>query len=347
LASRRLCSEGKTLQIIYASYRKTTDKIKTLFILMVVVIHGICGITVKSEGLSSVLFAHRRATGSQYGSCFALSGKKKNCFAYFIRMARVSVVKKVQGTRVMEYDHSHQEIIRIIPDRKGCLSCGSMAIKGQQRYCSAACRERLQFKLDLRTGLVQALNARYATFFFSDNHIFMDVLPHGSQGTFRFRYPRTLGKTPAEDFSTMANLLGNIWWSEKEKSNKTYRASHQVFQWGQQSHESLASVRPAARYTPKVNREHLSLLQIDQTALISSNLKQMVKDAYRRAAKKNHPDMGGNAEIFRCVHKAYEELFSWARNPTYTRQRGFPDKWFYEHDKNHWKPPLPRSRFSL
>ncbi|MDR2861824.1 MAG: J domain-containing protein [Syntrophobacterales bacterium] len=219
-----------------------------------------------------------------------------------------------------------------------------MAVKGLQRYCSAACREKLQFKLNLRTGLVQALNARYATFFFSDDHIFMDVLPHGNQGTFRFRYPRTPGKTPAEDFSTMANILGEIWWSEKEKSNKAYRASHQVFQWGLQSYGSLVSVRPAARYTPKVNRDHLALLQIDRSALISSNLKQMIKDAYRREAKKNHPDMGGEAEIFCRVHKAYEDLFSWAHNPTYTRQRGFPDKWFYERDLNHWKPPLPRSR---
>ena len=250
-------------------------------------------------------------------------------------------------SEVMKSDRSQQEIIKIIPPRKGCLSCGSMAIKGQQRYCSATCREKLQFKLNLRTGLVQALNARYATFFFSDDQIFMDVLPHGSQGTFRFCYPRTPGKTPAEDFSTMANLLGNIWWSEKEKSNKTYRASHQVFQWGLQSYGSLVSVRPMARYAPKVNRDHLTLLQIDQVALISSDLKQMVKDAYRRAAKKNHPDMGGDAETFRRVHKAYEELFSWARNPTYTRQRGFPDKWFYERDQNHWKPPLPRNRFNL
>jgi hypothetical protein len=246
----------------------------------------------------------------------------------------------------MKSDLFRQELMKIIPGRKGCLSCGR-EIKKQQRYCSATCREKLRFKLNLRTGLIQALNARYATFFFSDSHIFMDVLPHGSQGTFRFRYPRTPEKTPAEDFSTMANILGEIWWSEKERSNKTYQASHQVLQWGIQSYGSLVSVRPAARYTPKVNRDHLVLLQIDRSALISSNLKQMIKDAYRREAKKNHPDMGGEAEIFRRVHKAYEELFSWACNPTYTRQRGFPDKWFYERDHNHWIPPLPRSRFGL
>ena len=247
----------------------------------------------------------------------------------------------------MEYNHSQQEIIKIAPDRKGCLSCGTMTIKGQQRYCSVACREKLQFKLNLRTGLVQALNARYATFFFSHDHIFMDVLPQGSERTFRFRYPRTPGKPPAEDFSTMANILGEIWWSEKERSNKSYWASHQVLQWGLQSYGSIVSVKPAARYTPTVNKGHLALLQIDQSALISSNLKRMIKDAYRREAKKNHPDMGGETEIFHRVQKAYEELYLWAHNPTYTRQRGFPDKWFYERDQNYWKPPLPRNRFGL
>jgi len=248
--------------------------------------------------------------------------------------------------KVMESNHSQQAIVEAAPIRK-CLSCGSTALKGQQRYCSPACREKLQFKLNLRTGLVQALNARYATFFFSDNHIFMDVLPHGSQGTFRFCYSRTPGKTPAEDFSTMADFLGEIWWSEKEKTNKNYQASRQVLQWSLQTFGSLVSIKPVARHTPKINPNHLTLLQIDHATLMSANLKEVIKSAYRREAKKNHPDMGGEAEIFHRIHEAYAELFSWARNPTYTRRRGFPDKWFYERSLNTWKPPLPRSRFAL
>ena len=49
----------------------------------------------------------------------------------------------------------------------------------------------------MRVGLVQALNVRYATFYFSDLFIAMDLLPYGYNDIFSFFYPRSLDKTPA------------------------------------------------------------------------------------------------------------------------------------------------------
>jgi hypothetical protein len=246
---------------------------------------------------------------------------------------------------MMNQNHAHSlEIVKGVPGRKHCLSCGTTAIKGRQRYCSIACRQRLQFKLDLRTGLIQALNAHYATFFFSEVKIFMDVLPYGTRDTFRFLYPRSPGVKPAEDFSTMANILGDIWWSEKDRSHRDYLATFQVLKKGLRSGAPLVSVKPAVKCTPTVGAANLVYLNLDRAALTSPDLKRMIKAAYRQEVKKNHPDVGGEADTFRRIHEAYEELSGWAENPTYIRSRGFPDKWFYDRNRNRWHQPLPLTR---
>jgi hypothetical protein len=245
----------------------------------------------------------------------------------------------------MYENHSHNlALAKVANHGKRCLSCGTPAITGRQRYCSAECRQRLQFKLDLRTGLIQALNAHYATFFFSDEQIFMDVLPYGTRDTFRFFYPRSPGKKPAEDFSTMANILGGIWWSEKDRSKKDYLASYRVLQQALRNDMSVVSVKPMVKCAPSVGKTHLVHLNLDRAALTSPDLKRMIKAAYRQEAKKNHPDVGGEPETFRRIHEAYEELSGWADNPTYIRYRGFPDKWFYDRGRNRWNQPLPLTR---
>ena len=97
-----------------------------------------------------------------------------------------------------------------------CLSCGTTEITGRRRYCSAYCRQRLGYKLDMRVGLVQALNVRYATFYFSDILVAMDMLTYGHNDIFSFFYPRSGNRTPAEDFSRMADILGEMWWTEQK-----------------------------------------------------------------------------------------------------------------------------------
>lgn len=246
----------------------------------------------------------------------------------------------------MYEDHAHNlALAKVANGGKRCLSCGTTEIRGRQRYCSVACRQRLQFKLDLRTGLIQALNTHYATFFFSEEKIFMDVLPYGTRDTFRFVYPRSPGRKPAEDFGTMANILGEIWWLEKDRSHKDYLASYQVLKRALRSGVPLVSVKPAVKCTPSVGSANLVQLNLDRTVLTSPDLKQMIKAAYRQEAKKNHPDVGGKPEIFRRIHQAYEELSSWADHPTYIRRRGFPDKWFYDRSRNRWNQPLPLPRY--
>ncbi len=228
--------------------------------------------------------------------------------------------------------------------RPRCLSCGTTENMGRRRYCSIECRQRLRYKLNLRTGLLRALNIRYATFFFSDHMIIMDMLPYASKDVYSFRYPRSAGKQPADDFSSMADVLGDSWWSVKKKTNKHYMASMHIFEQADRNRISSKIIRPQQITKPTIKERTLSRLCLDRLDLNAPELDQVIKNAYRRQAKRFHPDVGGDNATFRMVQQAYEELSQWVKNPSFIRRRGFVDKWFYEGEKDRWLQPTPLPR---
>ena len=222
-----------------------------------------------------------------------------------------------------------------------CLSCGTTENIGRRRYCSVDCRQRLKVRLDMRSGLLQALNTRYATFYFSDLLIVMDLLPHGDREIRSFFFPRTPGKKPGDDFSRMADILGEQWWAEQRRTKKRHYATLHVLGLGLRNQVPLQSVKPPLVHTPSVTAASLVYLKLEKSNLDSPELMKIIKDAYRRQVKIHHPDLGGDAGMFRKIHRAYEDLIRWAENPNFIRHRGFPDKWFYEGDKNLWVRPTP------
>ncbi|MBM4271159.1 MAG: J domain-containing protein [Deltaproteobacteria bacterium] len=222
-----------------------------------------------------------------------------------------------------------------------CLSCGTTKNIGRRKYCSAECRQRLHYKLEVRTGLIKALNIQYATFYFSEAVIILDMLPYGTTEIFSFAYPRSPGKKPSDDFSTMADILGNIWWSVKKRTNKRHLASHYVLEQATRNNGPVISVKPSMIKLPSIKCTALSYLHLRKSELTAPELMTVIKNAYRRQAKIHHPDLGGDAETFRKIHQAYEDLLSWARNPTFIKRRGFPDKWFYDGGANRWVRPTP------
>ena len=225
-----------------------------------------------------------------------------------------------------------------------CLSCGTVEKMGKRKYCSIRCRQNLRQKLNTRNGLLHVLNTRYATFYFSDTAIIMDILPHGCKEIFRYTQARTPGQKPAEDFSKMTNILGSAWWKEKKRTNKEYLASRCVLELATRHSLSLMSVRPRIMKNPTVKTEFLNHLEIYKTDLRSADLRKIIKNAYRRQAKVHHPDSGGYAVNFRKLHEAYKELLYWAESPTFIRRRGFPDKWFYDRENKKWVQPMPASK---
>ena len=232
---------------------------------------------------------------------------------------------------IISYAHTHNR----------CLSCGTDEKMGRRKYCSIECRQRLRHILNMRAGLLRALNTKYATFYFTTSLIFLDVLPYGSVNLFSFIFPRTPGRKPVEDFSTMANVLGNAWWAEKRRTNKRYLATQHILEKAKNKNESTTSIKPFEIVEPARMAKSLTCLNLRRSDLNSSELRRIIKSAYRRQAKVHHPDQGGDAVVFRRVQQAYEQLISWAENPTFTRKRGFPDKWFYEGCYDRWIQPAP------
>jgi hypothetical protein len=221
-----------------------------------------------------------------------------------------------------------------------CLSCGTTENINKRKYCSIKCRQNLRQKLNARSGLLQALNARYATFYFSDAMIIMDIVPAGFKELFRFSQERVAGQKPAEEFSKMANMLGRAWWAEEQLSRKKYLASRYVLNLAQKL-QTATSIRPKSAKIPTIRSVTLHYLGMKKDDLNSIQLLKVIKNSYRQQAKIHHPDLGGHASKFRKIHAAYEELLQWSENPRFIRRRGFPDKWFYDGEKMKWIQPLP------
>ncbi len=227
------------------------------------------------------------------------------------------------------------------PPKNRCLSCGTRENMGRRRYCSIDCRQKLRYTLNVRTGLLKALNARYATFYFTDTLIVMDVLPYDAKEIFSFIFPRSLDKKPAEDYTSMSDKLGNAWWSEKKRTHRSYLATRHLLEKAKSKKTSSSLVIPKETKLPIIKESTLTCLKLGKPALNSPELEKIIRSAFRLQAKKHHPDLGGDTDTFRKIHQAYLELIKWTENPSYQMRRGFPDKWFYDGHKNKWLQPKP------
>ncbi len=189
--------------------------------------------------------------------------------------------------------------------------------------------------------MLKALSTRYATFYFTETIIVMDVLPYGSSELFSFIYPRSRGKKPVDDFITLSNLLGNAWWAERQRTNKRYLANQSILEKANSKNVDSKAIRPLEIKEPARMSKSLTFLKLRKEDLESPELRKVIKKAYRRQAKRHHPDQGGDAALFRKLHEAYEQLIQWSENPVFYSRRGFPDKWFYYGSSNKWIQPAP------
>lgn len=222
-----------------------------------------------------------------------------------------------------------------------CLSCGTSENMDRRKYCSVECRQHLRYHLNLRTGLLRALNTRYATFYFTDAIIILDVLPYGSAELFSYILPRTPGGKPVDDFCTLSNVLGNAWWAERNRTNKRYIANRFILEKAINKNADSASIKPVEVQEPAKLKKSLMFLKLKKADLNSPKLQRKIKSAYRKQAMKHHPDLGGDAVGFRKLHDAYEQIIRWSENPVFIKRRGFPDKWFYNGSTVRWVQPAP------
>jgi hypothetical protein len=227
--------------------------------------------------------------------------------------------------------------------RRRCLACGTTANMARRRYCSPECRQRLLAALNRRSGLLKALNIRYATFYFSDHMVVMDVLPHGEDSIYSFMRPRSPERLPVTDFCALSEVLGKAWWAERGRTQKRYRANQHVLAMAIPADADTHGVVPYEAVTPAVKGAAMMSLKFNRKEgdKDPATLERRIKTAYREQVKRHHPDLGGKPATFRKIQEAYEKLIEWAHNPTFVRRSGFPDKWFYDGYTQRWVQPKP------
>ena len=81
-------------------------------------------------------------------------------------------------------------------------------------------------------------------------------------------------------------------------------------------------------------------LKLKMEELFSEGHVAKIKTAYKRMAKIHHPDMGGDAEKFKKLSEAHQQMLTWAENPQFTSRKVLNDCWSYDGSSNKWSPPL-------
>lgn len=227
--------------------------------------------------------------------------------------------------------------------KRFCLSCGTDRMNGGRRYCSKECREQMQWVLSLSKGLLRAVNARYAAFYFDREHVVLDVLPLRSRHISRFAGRRSEGCKPAEDLKRMILHYGEEW--HEMVSNNTSKSFASLFLLKRNHDQSLPpeSLKPDRRVRPrftKEEKESMKVLRLGVNDLLCESSVQRIKTAFKRLAKVHHPDVGGKTEDFRRLAEAHEQMLLWAENPQFTSRKALLDCWSYDGYTNRWVPPL-------
>jgi len=197
--------------------------------------------------------------------------------------------------------------------------------------------------LSLSKGLLRVFNARYAAFSFDRHHVILDVLPVWSGAISRFLLARTSGKKPADDLKRLILEASEEWYQIIENRNSKSYASLFLLNKNHQKDLPPESIKPCRRVRPRFSKREkraLERLHIKMEELYAGGQVERIKAAYKRLAKVHHPDMGGDAEKFKKLNEAHQQMLTWAANPQYTTRKALNDCWSYDGATNKWSPPL-------
>ena len=197
--------------------------------------------------------------------------------------------------------------------------------------------------LSLSKGLLRIFNTRYASFFFNNKYVILDILPVWSKEISRFTQRRTSGKKPAEDLKDLILQYGKEWYHMINNNNSKSYASLLLLKKCCNNRIPPDSIKPDNRVRPRFSKhekESMRLLRLELRELISEGHVSKIRSAYRRMAKVHHPDMGGNPEKFKKLNEAHQQMLLWAENPQFTSRKALIDCWSYDSSTNRWAPPL-------
>jgi len=227
--------------------------------------------------------------------------------------------------------------------RGTCLSCGEPCINSRRRYCSKECRRQMLWVLSLSNGLLNIFNTRYASFSFNGTHVTLDILPVWSKDISRFVRKRLPGKKPAEDLKSLILQSGNDWHEMIHNNNSKSFASLYLLKKNSNKEIPTELIKPNHKLSPrfsKKEKESIKLLNLEVEDLKAEGYISRIKAAYKKMAKVHHPDMGGDAEIFKRLNDAHQQMLIWAENPQFTSKKALVDCWSYNSSTEKWTPPL-------
>lgn len=227
--------------------------------------------------------------------------------------------------------------------KRKCLACGNTELGRRRRYCSPDCKSQIMWVLSLSKGLLSSFNTRYASFSFNRSQVTLDILPAWSKEISRFTHKRTSGQKPAHDLKRLILDSGSEWYALIDDNNSRSYASLSILK--KKSNRSIPSksIKPDNRVKPRFSkdeRQALKHLRLKLEELIAEEKTTKIKSAYKKMARIHHPDMGGDAEEFRKVKDAHEQMLTWAENPQFSSRKALIDCWSYDASTNKWVPPL-------
>jgi len=220
-----------------------------------------------------------------------------------------------------------------------CICCGVELSGRKRRYCSKDCRGLLDFALSWLKNLLLPLNTNYATFAFTESVLIINILSFYAKEVSTFYYRRLPGMTPAEGLKEVCKTLNKEWYEKSQESRSRRAASEHLLEIGIKDYIPRDNVMPISiNSNTEINRKltyfNLSLEDLESYPL------EKVKTAYRKEAKRHHPDYGGNPVDFIHISEAYKDIIAFMKNPTYRTRIGLPGKWSYDGSNRKWSAPL-------
>ena len=127
-----------------------------------------------------------------------------------------------------------------------------------------------------------------------------------------------------DDLKKLILDSGSEWYAIIGDNNSKSYASLSLLKKNCNSDIPVRSIRPESKKKPrfsKAEKESLKCLRLKLEEIISEEKTSRIKSAYKKMARIHHPDMGGDAEEFRKVKDAHEQMLMWAKNPQYTSRK--------------------------
>ncbi|RLB82967.1 MAG: hypothetical protein DRH17_04180 [Deltaproteobacteria bacterium] len=153
---------------------------------------------------------------------------------------------------------------------------------------------------------------------------------------------RSKHKKVADDLLDLIEQAGREWYEREEQTKSRWHASQHLLDKASRQDLPIHVVVPVSRRTPQLNHKEktaLKLLDLTKEQILAADNIQYIKSAYRRKAKRHHPDKGDTSNKFIQINDAHSELLNWAESPRFRSRRALPNSWCYDASRKRWVPP--------